>query len=407
MAPPSKKTLNKWFVLALGTTVQTLAVGCVFTAMPVLFPAASKELGMSLAQVGMIWGMMPLGSAVFSIIGGMMGDRLGFVKTVGIACFIIAIVNALRALSPNITVLAITMFGIGAGAGIIFPCIQKTPTLFFKGPQVAMATGIVISGFAIGGVLATALSATVLMDILGNWRNVLFFYSAIAVICGIVWLAVLGRASIPGFDSNAPKVSIKDCLRNVLRMKEVWLIALGNMGIIGSFSALNGYFPTFIQKLGVSQSMGDTMSSTLFVASIVGAIVLPTLASKFHAGKAVIIICSIITCADIALCAVLPAAAFWVLIPIAGIVTQAVGTTVLNETVALKGIGTLYGGTALGFLGTTGNIGGFLMPLAGGALAETNIIMPFWLWAAICFCAVICFVILTKVSRKTSEARAA
>jgi MFS family permease len=403
----SKKTLNKWLVLTLGSMIQAFVLGTTWTVMPVLFPAASKELGLSLGQVGLIWGMLPLGAASFAMFGGMIGDRMGFVKTIGISCFVVAAVNVLRGIAPNMPVLAISMFLLGAAEGLVFPNVQKTGSLFFKGSQIALAMGIIVAGFAIGGILTTVFSANVLINAVGSWRNVIFFYSVLAALCGVLWFALLRNGEVPGPATDAPQVTFQSCIKSVLRIKEVWLMALGNVTIIGSFIALNGYFPTFLQALGLPQSMGDTMSSTLFFASIIGALAIPILADKLHAGKTFLVACAVITAAVVAVCAIAPSWAFWILIPLAGIVTQGLGTVVLNETMAIKQIGTAYGGTALGFMGSMGNLGGFVMPLIGGTMAESNKVFPFYLWAAICIVGVMCFAVLLRPARKTTKATAA
>jgi nitrate/nitrite transporter NarK len=185
----------------------------------------------------------------------------------------------------------------------------------------------------------------------------------------------------------------------VFRVKEIWLLSLGNLGVVGSFISLNGYLPLYLEKLGLPKSMGDTMSSTLFVASIVGAIGIPALADRVGGAKAIMVASAILTAAAIILLAVAPPALFWVLIPLAGCVTQGVGTLVITHAMQVKTLGSAYVGTALGLIGGWANLGGFVMPLAGGRLAETNQTWPFFLWGLISLSGTVCFLMLRRAGR--------
>lgn len=395
-----KKNLNKWLVLTLVTLVHMLAVGLPWTVMPVLFTAASRELDLSLGQIGLLWSMLPIGSALVALSGGMLGDRLGFTKTIGIGCFVIAIASGLRGLSTDLTTLTLFMLFCGASIALVFPNVQRIAGVFFPSHQVGLATGITISGFAIGGALTTALSATVIMPLVGSWRNVLFLYSGLCVLIGIAWLLIMRQAPEHTFSSEQPTTIIRSTFRRsitaVFGIKDMWLLAIGNLGIVGSFISLNGYLPVYLEKIGLDKSLGDTMSSTLFIASIVGAIAVPAIAGKIGGLKVIMIICATATSIAILLLSVANNALFWVLIPMAGALTQGVGTLVITHAIQIKRIGSEYAGTAVGLIGSLANMGGFILPMIGGKLADVNQTWPFFLWAFMSLSSTACFVFLGK-----------
>ena len=126
-----KKILNKWLVLVLSTLVHMLAVGLPWTVMPVLFTTTSRELDLSLGQIGLLWSMLPIGAALVALPGGMLGDRLGYIKTIGLGCFVVAIASGLRGLSTNLTTLTIFMLLSGASIAIVFPNVQRIAGVFF------------------------------------------------------------------------------------------------------------------------------------------------------------------------------------------------------------------------------------------------------------------------------------
>ena len=399
-----EKTLNKWLVLVLVTLVHMLAVGLPWTVMPVLFTAASRELDLSLGQIGLLWSMLAIGAALVALPGGMLGDRLGFVRTIGLGCFAIAITSGFRGLATDLTTLAIFMLLCGASIAIVFPNIQRIAGVFFPGHQVGLATGIIISGFAVGGVLTTALSATVIMPLVGSWRNVLFLYSGLCALIATLWLLFMrhapGRISSSEKSPAAARPTFRRSITAVFGIKEMWLLAIGNLGIVGSFISLNGYLPVYLEKIGLGKSLGDTMSSTLFVASIVGAIAVPAVASRAGGLKPVMIVCAVATSVVILFLTMANEALFWVLIPAAGALTQGVGTLVITHAIQIKKIGPEYAGTAVGLIGSLSNIGGFILPILGGKLADVNQTWPFFFWALITLLSTVCFMFIGSIKQR-------
>ncbi len=402
-----ESALNKWHALSLVTLVHMLVVGLPWTVMPVLFSAAAGELNLSLGQIGLLWSMLPVGAAVVALPGGMLGDRVGFTRAIGIGCIAVAITSGLRGMSTNLATLTASMFLCGASVALVFPNLQRIAAVFFPKSQLGLATGISISGFAVGGVLTTALSATVVMPLVGSWRNVLFAYSGLCGAMAVVWFAVMGRALMPKRpdEGNVPRLrpSFRESMAAVFRVRDVWLLSLGNLGVVGSFISLNGYLPVYLEKIGLDKGVGDTMASTLFVASIAGAIVIPALADRIGAGKAVMIASAVTTSATILLLAVADPALFWVLIPLAGCLTQGIGALVISHAVQIKEIGYAYAGTALGLIGGLANFGGFVLPAVGGRLAETNQTWPFILWALAALSGTACFIFIKEHKRPQSD----
>jgi len=398
------KALNKWFVLLMASLILTGAVGIPFTAMPVLFSSVSRELQLTMAHIGMIWGALPLGVALFSIFGGLFGDRFNLRKVIGIGCFVIALMSGLRGTCGDPVTLTIFMFLCGASLGVVIPSLPKIVGLFFPQRQLGLAIGILNSGFNIGAILATALGATFILPLVGSWRNVLFFYSAICVILGIIWLSVTREAKLSqataGNDLTERKVPFLESLSMVIRVKDMRFLIIANLGLVGPFLALMGYVPVYLENAGVLKSTGDTIASTIFVAGIIGSIVLPALSDRIGTRKIVLIVCAAITGISTYLLSISDTIFFWLLIPIIGVAIM--GAIALSLTIPLEmsGIGSIYGASAVGFVITSQNFGGFLFPIIGGNLAEINQSWPFVFWAIIFLAATICLFFVGETGRK-------
>jgi len=398
------KAPNKWLVVLMANLVFIGVVGMPFTAMPVLFSSVTRELQLSLAYVGMIWGALPLGMALCSILGGLLGDRFDLRKVIGFGSFVIALASGLRGVSGGPVTLIIFMFLSGAALSIVIPNLPKIVGLFFPPRQRGLAFGMVNSGFNIGSILATALGATFILPLVGSWRNVIFFYSAICIVLGIIWLLVMKKGksgqAIAGTSTTEREVPFRETLATIVRVKELWLLVITNFGVVGSYIALMGYIPVYLENAGVMKITGDTISSTIFMAGIIGAIALPTLSDRIGTRKLVLITCAAVTGMSTYLLSISGTMLFWLLIPLIGIAAMGFITLSLTMPLEMRGVGPIYGASAVGLVVAGQNVGGFLFPIIGGNLAEINQVWPFIFWAIIIFAAVIGLFLMRETGHK-------
>ena len=107
------KSSYRWVALAVGALVQAVVAGAAWTIMPVLFYEISQPaplgLGLSLVELGAIWGMFPLAVAFFCIPMGMAADRYGVRLIVGIGVLVAAAGGALRGTSSGFAPLLASM----------------------------------------------------------------------------------------------------------------------------------------------------------------------------------------------------------------------------------------------------------------------------------------------------------
>ncbi len=67
----------RWYILVLGALTNTLAVAIPVMCLPVLFSEISRDLHLSLVQVGLVWGIGALPGILTVLVGGAIGDRFG------------------------------------------------------------------------------------------------------------------------------------------------------------------------------------------------------------------------------------------------------------------------------------------------------------------------------------------
>ena len=120
----------RWLVLTLSTFTFTFVVAIPQMSLPVLFDEISAELGLSLVQVGWIWGAGSVLGILVGLIGGPVGDRFGPRRTLAVACLLMGIAGAARGLSNGFTMLTVTTLITGFAQWSIPMNVHKTCLVF-------------------------------------------------------------------------------------------------------------------------------------------------------------------------------------------------------------------------------------------------------------------------------------
>jgi len=101
---------HRWVVLILAGLTATLVIAAPTMALPVLFYEMSEDLGLTLVQIGAIWGTVSLAGLLTGLAGGAIGDRFGTRRTLAVGCLILGLTGALRGFSNSFLTLASTVF---------------------------------------------------------------------------------------------------------------------------------------------------------------------------------------------------------------------------------------------------------------------------------------------------------
>ena len=169
----------RWVVLA-GVWGVYASFGLVATSIAPLVPLIEADLGLSHAAMGSImgaWQLVFIGSAIPC---GMLLDRLGsrYALIIGIA--LIAASSLGRSLAGDYVSLLLAVMLFGLGGPIVSAGAPKVVTRWFEGSSRGLAMGIYTTGPGIGGMVSLTLTHSVLLPLLGDWREVLRLWARIA-----------------------------------------------------------------------------------------------------------------------------------------------------------------------------------------------------------------------------------
>ena len=369
----------RWYLLTLATLTNTLASAAPGMAMPVLFDEISHELHLSLVEVGLIWGISALPGIFTALLAGTAGDRFGPKRIIILSCVLVGLTGALRGLSTNFLTLALTMLLFG----LVMPFVSlnsfKTCGQWFPSGQMGLASGVLSMGMALGFLVSSMFSATVLSPALGGWRNVLFLYGALALLLAIPW--ALTRSAPAHVDLSGAPQPIRRNLAQVARLRPVWFFGMAIFGFGGAVQGALGYLPLYLRGLGWPPAAADGALAAFHTISMICVIPIALASDRLGTRRGILQPAALMTAAGFALLAVAVGPLVWVAVLLAGMVRDGFMAVFMTAILETEGVGAAMAGTAIGMVMIFSGLGNMVAPPLGNSLAEINPGLPFLFWS--------------------------
>ena len=388
---------HRWVVLTLAGLTATLVIAMPTMALPVLFHEMSEDLGLSLVQIGAVWGIGSLAGVFAALVGGAIGDRFGTKRTLTIGCLALGVAGASRGFSGDLATLTGTVFLSGLVGAAIPMNLHKACAVWFPRRQLGLANGVIAAGMALGFMIGSMISATVLSPWLGGWRHVLFFYGGVASVMSIPWALTRTAPNKSGLsDSDDAVRSIRRALLHVARLRSVWLLGIAMLGVGGCIQGVLGYLPLYLREIGWPGAQADAALGSFHAISLACVFPLALLSDRLGSRKAFLVVATLMIAAGVGLLSVANGTIVWVAVLMAGAVRDGYMAIFMTTITEIDGVGILYAGTAMGLTLTLSRVGGLIAPPLGNSLADYSLRLPFLLWAAM---ALVGFAALSRLRR--------
>ena len=386
MSPIERETDGskyRWYILLLSGFTATFAVAAPTMAMPVLFSEIAKDLRLTLVQIGAVWGTVSFAGLFTSLAGGMIGDLFGSRRTLAVACLLLGLAGASRGLSDGLATMTITVFLSGLLAATIPMNLHKVCAMWFSGTRLGRANAVVSGGMALGFMLGSLVSATVLSPWLGSWRNVLFLYGGIAVLLSIPWaLTRVAPRERERRTRGSEGPSFRRTLAHVTHLRNVWILGIALLGVGGGVQGLLGYLPLYLRGIGWAASRADSALAGFHAISLLAVFPLAILSDRFGSRKKLLVAATLLIACGIGLLSIVDGVVIWIAVLMAGAVRDGYMSVFMTTVTELEGVGAEYAGTALGLVMTLSRIGALIAPPLGNSLAAYGPRAPFILWSA-------------------------
>ena len=334
-----------------------------------------------------------------SIVIGLLVDRFGIPKIVGIFMVLAALGFILRCFATNYPVLLISMALAGCGCMVVNSNIAKLASSLYPMDKVGTVVGILMAGSNAASALAFATTS-----MLPSLQVVFLIPTVASVICAVLWF-LFARESV--FTAGAApadgeeKVRVVDSLKLCFKSRSLWLAGCTLFLTLGGTMVITNFHVTALTTLkGYSEALAGSFNSVSMIGAIFGSIFLPIFVTKKpEKAPALIFVMLLISAATTYGMIALPAAGIYVCAFINGALRSGIIAALLMTPVLLREIGPKNAGTAGGFIIT--------LQLLGCVLVPTYIIVPlgrgnlttYFILGTVCFAlAAVVSLIFTKTS---------
>ncbi len=362
-----EKVAYRWPMLSYLFLINLIVNGFVLMIMPPLFPQIEVDFALSYAQIGLIWGALPLGMLFFSLIGGVAADRFGVKKVIVIALIFTAILGGLRGFAFNFWSLWLPMLLMGVSYGFVTPNLAKGVAMWFGPSELSRANGILLMGPFIGGGLALIVAAP-LAAALGGWQNVMFLGGGLAIASWILWLVAAREREPTGAmaEQMRARPPMLKGLRQVFSVRDIWLLGVVEMFVIGNLLAVVAIVPTFLVEKGMSETEAGVFASLATWTGILGMFVGSWLSDRVGLRKVFVWPFFFANAGMVALVAVLWGWPLYLVFLLSGFLLGCSLPQLRSIVIELKEVGPILAGSAFGGIFTVSRIGGFAIPLLMG-----------------------------------------
>jgi MFS family permease len=148
-------------------------------------PLIKTDLGITNTQLGLVFSAFAVPYAVFQLIGGWVGDRLGARITLAVCCAIVAASTMLTSTASGVASLFAVRLALGFGEGAGFPTATRAMASWTSRARWGFAQGIVHSFARIGNAVTPPLMAGLLL--FSSWRGAFAILGVATLVWPIVW----------------------------------------------------------------------------------------------------------------------------------------------------------------------------------------------------------------------------
>ena len=360
-------TLRPWWMLviiSLGFVELTLNWFDIASG----FGVIGKDLGVGLPQLGLLVSLFLLGYGIFHIPTGFLATKWGLKNTMVAGLVIESLGGLVSGLCYTYPSLAFMRFVTGIGGSLFVGCGFAMTNVWFKEKHTALALGI--SGgtaFGLGAAIGLFPWVSVVQQL--GWHMSL-------VTGGIVGLAIAVITQIfmktpPDHDGLFGARITRESLRHTLGSRDLWMVGLGIMGGYGAyFTATQLLAEYVISAHHFSPSQAGALSAIMVLAGIPGSIIGGWWSDK--AGRRIPFLIYPIWIMAVALLLTIVAQGLLI-----WIIAFAVGFLLIFSFSAWTAVPGGYAtirpedlATAEGLMLTLAAVGGFLVPMGFGYIAN-------------------------------------
>ena len=347
--------------------------GLVSNSMAPLVTPIIHDLGLDYTRIGTILGAWQLVYIAVASSAGVLIDRMGLRKALGIGILFIGLSAVLRGMANSYETLFLFVAIFGLGGPMISIGAPKLVSVWFQGKSRATAVGIYSMASQVGAVISMTAANSVVMPLTGgNWRLVFGSYAAVVFVAAAVWWIFAREAPSAAAISGAARKAATQGYRYLLGLRNVRLVLVITLSAFISSHATNVWlFKILQQRGGLSDDQAGFWAAVPIVVVIFSAPTVPHLAPV---GKRRLVIAGMLLAYAMAAMVLATAHGPVLLVGLIlqGIARGSVTALLMLTLMDTPEVGSEHMAVAGGLYFTVGEVGGFAGPSLLGWLRDAS-----------------------------------
>ncbi|OLS26980.1 MAG: putative galactarate transporter [Candidatus Thorarchaeota archaeon AB_25] len=364
----------RWIILALAWLVY-FAFGLILSSIPPLVNIIAQDLALTYSEMGIILGSVILMYIPLAVPAGVGIDRFGEKKAIALGLLLVSASAILRSFVFSFETLFLVVFLFGFGGPTISVGLAKVVASSFEGRERGIASGIYMTGIVVGSASALAFTNSLILPMVGTWRNVFSFYGIIGFFIAFGWILFAQETTSVSTQSDSV-LPMKEMLRSLLGHKYVWMVAIIGSSSFLVFYGFGNWLPTLLEEKGMDPVGAGILASIPIWLGLIGSGIIPGVAVAGKR-KPLIVALLLIEGVSIYIVGITSGLTLLASLVIYGIVSGAVMPLMLVIMMDLPEVGAEYTGIASGLFFSIGSSTGFIGPILVGYLTDlTDSFLP-------------------------------
>lgn len=358
----------RWVILGLLWLLYA-AFGLISRSISALVTPILNDLGISYTQMGFILGSWQLAYIPAALAAGWALDKWGSRRCLLFGAIVIGLSSGLRFFATGFysMLLCVSLFGVGGPMMSIGG--PKTISELFSGRSRGTAIGIYMVGPGLGGLLALALTNSLIMPLTGNsWRLTFAGYGLLALAFGLLWWFYSEAADSASSTGDLGFFRLFVRLITVRNVQVLLVMALLSFAIGHGFSS---WLPKILETGGLSAAMAGYAASIPLAASIPAVILIPRFAPPRVRGRLIAIL-ALLTMINLYLVVTASGTILVAGLVLFGLTSSCFMPLMILIMMDSPEVETEYMGSAGGMFFCVAEIGGFTGPLIMGVLVDAS-----------------------------------
>lgn len=259
----------RWVIeVVLFTTY--LVFGISWLAYAPLMGEVATHYGVSSARAGMLISLVSVAKAFVPLLAGLLAARIGLRRAILVGAALTAVAVA-APLAPSFDALLALRFVFGVGGAIVVTLMGPMVMQWFSRHELPLVNGL--NNVAVNSGITVAMFTAVPLSRGLGWQMTLTVFGALSAGAALLWLALGADAESEERATDASSAASVG-LRDVLRRKETWGVALAFSGPLSLYLALNTWLPTHFQiAFGLEKAQASQITGLFNLVGIPAALI--------------------------------------------------------------------------------------------------------------------------------------